>query len=577
MITHNWRAKGDGASYTSNLETIGLVTPPVLLDPYEWLNAPASERSEYIFSIAGDQLKEFDINRVLAIIKSGIVIDKPTADSERALAGLSDAILKHLNGETRPQIASTAILEFIKEKKKALKADAASNQRQADGIVANRARAGVAPVENVDAKVRKVNLDLQNQIGVRESIKVKIDNIRANEARIERLMALASEEATPDERLKEKQEQLHIIRKGLDELSVDLRKYVSKTLAISERQRGLLLKLEKDNPRLIAERQRMAAALDKFYLEQAGDECPCCAMKGSAWKESHAAKFKIEEESINSAINAIQNEINETVVGIDTTTREHAESIVADGEWADRRDAFNVADKAFHAEAKDLLETTNSSREVIAARKELETITTGGNADELAENLAASERDIERLRQEALTTALAQKKWVAFCTEQKSLDQATANVLRFEAELEVWAEAEKATKVLHAKMIESVFGSILAKANLFTDGILRTPLEFRDGQLGRLEKSLWIPYTAFSGLEKAVTFAGLSVALAQSSPIKVVLVDELIVSPANKPVLISRMNELASAGVIDHFVVVDVSAHMIEWGAIGVDLNVIEA
>ena len=64
-----------------------------------------------------------------------------------------------------------------------------------------------------------------------------------------------------------------------------------------------------------------------------------------------------------------------------------------------------------------------------------------------------------------------------------------------------------------------------------------------------------------SGTEEALAFAAFSVALAQESPIKIVMIDELDrLERSKRQQLIERMLELTSKGVIDQFVGVSLEA-----------------
>ena len=100
-----------------------------------------------------------------------------------------------------------------------------------------------------------------------------------------------------------------------------------------------------------------------------------------------------------------------------------------------------------------------------------------------------------------------------------------------------------------------------ASAARFTAGILRSPLVYQDGDLGRFEGDKFISWETFSGTEEALAFAGLSVALAAQAPVKVVLIDELgRLTSANKTKLLDRMLELTRDGVIDAFIGADVVA-----------------
>ena len=122
----------------------------------------------------------------------------------------------------------------------------------------------------------------------------------------------------------------------------------------------------------------------------------------------------------------------------------------------------------------------------------------------------------------------------------------------------------------YENIVAQTFDGLLKTARKFTDGFLRGKLEYRNGELGywrnpngpprTLSPSTWVSWKAFSGIEELATFAGLSVALAPKSPIKIVIMDELgRLSGDNKRALLIRMSELIHAHELDQFIGLDVS------------------
>jgi hypothetical protein len=125
---------------------------------------------------------------------------------------------------------------------------------------------------------------------------------------------------------------------------------------------------------------------------------------------------------------------------------------------------------------------------------------------------------------------------------------------RLAVSVEVYKLAVKAVVAFQQTLIERAFATLLETAKLFTEGILFSPLVYRDGEIGRMAGDHFISWRVFSGTEEALALAGLSVALAQHAPCKVVIIDELgRLSVDNRRKLLARMVELQAAGHIDHF------------------------
>lgn len=113
------------------------------------------------------------------------------------------------------------------------------------------------------------------------------------------------------------------------------------------------------------------------------------------------------------------------------------------------------------------------------------------------------------------------------------------------------------------------FTSVLNRAECFTKGVLRSRLEWRDGELGRCVVEAdaedgcrspfgaWIPWRAFSGTEQAIALCALSVALTGSGSFRLAIVDEL--GRMTKDVQARFVRNLADAikaGLLDQAIVI---------------------
>lgn len=117
-------------------------------------------------------------------------------------------------------------------------------------------------------------------------------------------------------------------------------------------------------------------------------------------------------------------------------------------------------------------------------------------------------------------------------------------------------------KEFQAKMVETAFQTLLADANLIADAVLKTPLAYKDGEIGRYdEQQRWVSHRCFSGTEQAATFAAMSFALATTSACRIVRVDELgRLDATNKEKFVKRMVQLVNEGKVDQAIFVDTTA-----------------
>lgn len=114
----------------------------------------------------------------------------------------------------------------------------------------------------------------------------------------------------------------------------------------------------------------------------------------------------------------------------------------------------------------------------------------------------------------------------------------------------------EAVRAFRDAMIAEAFKPILDKANKLAGPLLKSPIGWADGNivLGHGASS----HKAFSGTEQAVVFAALQVALATTSPFKLVWIDEIgRLDQENRKAFVRLMIDLQESGEIDQFIFVD--------------------
>lgn len=145
---------------------------------------------------------------------------------------------------------------------------------------------------------------------------------------------------------------------------------------------------------------------------------------------------------------------------------------------------------------------------------------------------------------------------------ERNAQEATALDVRDNARrtIEVVKEAIKILERVQAETIVDAFDPFVSKVRQFTDGLLGFELSHRDGDLGYVGKrGQWVSHETFSGAEKAMTYAGLGVALASKCPIRVILIDEVLISKANKERIGNRLQQLVTDGELDQAFICDTS------------------
>lgn len=206
------------------------------------------------------------------------------------------------------------------------------------------------------------------------------------------------------------------------------------------------------------------------------------------------------------------------------------------------------------------------------AQAKLEAIQLGEPPDEAATE-AASDR-IAKITSAGL--ALKQELNIAISQQAEKLARETtkAEKIKAEAKAEVTKLALKALETKQEEIVSESMKSLLRVASRFTDGIIDGALAWND-ELGVWRGGQWVSHEVFSDMEQALAFVGLSVALAASSPFKVVLLDRLeCVDNDNIELFMSRIMEMVQDGTIHQFVAVDVNAK--RWNQSNPDVTILE-
>lgn len=150
-------------------------------------------------------------------------------------------------------------------------------------------------------------------------------------------------------------------------------------------------------------------------------------------------------------------------------------------------------------------------------------------------------------------------RWVSHQGVLSARKQAAAQIESGKAEQAVLKHCIAKLVECQEELVQNTFGALLKIANQFTSGILRGPLIYKDGDIGYMRGGTFA--RRLSGSEQLLAYAGLQVALAQESPIKLVVMDEMGRMPDTlKQAFAHRMLELIHKGVIDQWIGVDVSS-----------------
>lgn len=496
--------------------------PPVLCDPATFWTMTGAEQSRAVFAASGASVKREDL---IAEIQS--VDGSPARVRDEVVALLVQLMEQRFNANVDASAATTlwaadcaAIAKEERGKVKRLEAKTASAfwngpvpSDKTKALV--EARAALAKAIGEETELRKA------------AAKVSMESQRAERARarLEELNAILAnpEDPEPARQTEEEAEQYAKAEQRLAELT-----------------------------------EASSAATDAFerlasnHALLVKGTCPCCGQSGP---------------ELGRVIAAMESELAEQ----ERKMTELAEQITD----ARRELAVMTASNAEQTQKRTQWEKRHAKLELL--RREQKTLADMAPQPGTApnpENIAKAVYDREQAAELVVELEGAQAEFARWACIRDERDKAESELIRSRCSVEVVTEAVKKVTAKLDAVAGAAFGETLKVANRLCDGLLASPLEFRDGVLGRkasaadvertggtVRPGAWIPHTSFSGTESLIGYAGFAVAVASKAPLRLVVMDELNRLTADrKRSLVSRILLLLSEGVIDQFVGCDPEA-----------------
>jgi len=441
-----------------------------------------------------------------------------------------------------------AVVNDLKEKKKL--ADGAAKQMTSlmQGSTQLWAQAGVEQARNVEPELKEVRGKIQALQVERGKIETQIIGARRFETRITLLKQYLE---TAEDLMGEKAR----LVKEVSSLTKKVSSYKSKAPETAQK-----LAEAKAEYRMAHEQgQRLAQELEGLESDHKEKlklkKCPYCKSDKAGWKRYITAEFTARHKELLALITSAETKAK---------TLFHREA------------TFQKADDAAQKEDREMQTSVLLLREIEASvarvasqiqqqqawRDELKNLEAQNPATPNANRVEDIDKELFTL--ESLLSELdrEQKRYVSAKANELQELRAKKQHAEQKARVTVLRLALEALNELQQTMIDAAIKDLMTTANLFTQGILKQPLDYRDGDIGYVEAGQWVSHECFSGTEEALAYAGLSVALAQSAPLKLVIIDELgiIDPPSLRRRIVDRMHELVSAGVIGQFIGADGSA-----------------
>lgn len=546
VIGRTWKMKKGKVSSSSEVPD-GLEIPSLMLDIGEWFSMTGQQRRDYLLGSVKIDMGELD-ERILNRI-GGIKIDPPYKEHEEEREDIHEEVgfwigerdqhktpiadwFSHQIALVKERVANkklvdeqqTALIETIAQERAVQTGGIPSDQTvQIEMLMGERDRAMRELGECARAEGESANRKALEQLldEIPENIEKLLD-----QAKVELVVASASELQRKAE-LDKHNENLEFFRHWERELERD----------------------EEELKRL----RYYATELDSKYSKETepGRCCPTCGRKGTGrLKEILDAEYKSAKEELDQKIEKFAQLVRSKREKVTSYTDQ-----VIDKEQAQKSYA-EASEKRF----KVLNLNENLSKDLARRRSIVERLSSAPpvpsdkSPDSIREKIAQLDSSIASARE--------LQKQRGFRMERQAHEAMALNLR--DGARRTKEVAEIALKILvdeQSKVVVDAFAPLVQKIRKFTDGLLPFELSHRDGDLGYIgPRQQWVSHETFSGAEKAITYAGLGVALASSTGVGVVLLDEVLISAENKGALTKKMNQLIEEKIVQQCFVCDTSS-----------------
>jgi hypothetical protein len=278
-------------------------------------------------------------------------------------------------------------------------------------------------------------------------------------------------------------------------------------------------------------------------------QCPYCGATGEGWKQIKLLEWEAEVKKneahlceLEKTLPILRQKRQVLVTEYTTANKDQSARLILEGQIQRRNN-----------ELKDL---TSKASLIAAYEEELAGIpdtTAVTNVNPMAEANNAVDMAVatlSNLEMERRASGQAEQ-------DKKRLAEAETNRDKAKEDSKMYAAATKRMREIQGEMVAAAFAPLLQTANSFFGTILKTPIAYHDEEIGTWRNGVWVTHRTLSGTEKALTYAAIQAALASTSPVRIMMLDELgRLDTANIDKLINVMEHLCP-GSIDQFIGID--------------------
>jgi DNA repair exonuclease SbcCD ATPase subunit len=408
-------------------------------------------------------------------------------------------------------------------------------------------------------------------------------------------------------------EKLAAARAELARLNQLVSAYQDKRPSLQGQRNAMEQNIISTDAEVIALDQKLAKLKSAYEHTIQGDCCPTCKLQGKAWVEAYTAwyssefdrmtqerqvkktrydAFVADSKTLMEAVNAANQEAKEhsdqcaQARSIDATIQQYErtqKNLDAASAELDRlgepgidaikekqdalRTELQAVNKEYEGDGKSYDEVEKNLKELEKQeaqqqrRKELtaklETlgeavpVDYAGMLKTMEEKIETVAKDNNDLQKEKDNAAASQQDELRKQQSQQELEKSKARVAVLKAAREIQQEFQR-------DVVTGVFKTLVITANKLVGSILKSPLEYRDGIIGRTENDMFIEEVTFSGIDEMMTYIAFAVALTPNALCRTIIQDEMgTLSPRNRWLFLQEMVKAAKSGIIHQFIGAD--------------------
>lgn len=519
--------------------------PAMMLDAREYLDKTGRERTQIVFNACDTSKAAFDVNELTASVKN-LKLAENTPESEAALADLVEIITVGHQAALRDgeplQVWLASLVAELEKKQSEANAAVKRMDGTVKGLIELKTQSNApeipASLEGELRSARSQASTAQANVNTIENEKTTAGAKRARKVEIE--TALARPDTQGDEITAKEKE-----RKKLND---EIDSFLSETPKISKSHLAATKKAAEIKTMVKGIEDQLADLDVKRLKILECVDCPTCLASDESWRPRYEKNFSKERGVLEKRLANLNGDLDLANKNLAAEKKKLDEAVKEDGLIQKKRERVTE----LQTQIADLQRVAGA---VSRMRGELAGL--GDVTDEsiLEQRLQSAKQSRDTINATVTRLETEYNKLVA----QRASLQAQASAIeegkKNMAELEVTKKSLiVVTETLQA-ITKATIEPLLARANALAAPILDRALVYHEGEIGYMVAGRFQSHHTFCGVEEALTFAALSIALAAQSEIKIVFIDEMgIFSAKRKAKLVVLMLDLIERKAIDQFI-----------------------